>query len=698
MSELSQAMDILQDSVLNKSKSEARRLILDLSDHEDMPVIDLARAKAWISKAKVAHSATMKLLPGRCAARMQNGKEGLEGEVQYPKFVSPVPVLFSQPITILTYASGILVLERSLKRVLGCLRFLSPARPLNGLALCAKLQTIGSIHVRASLSQGAFPAHLLQSSDVFIGKKDGDIDPRMPGRIHELRYRQFWSRDLKASSMHLSLLKEGYKLPLIGLPKPSRVPNNKSAIIRDNFQFVCDSIANHLKVGAIREVVDPPYLIMPLQVVSPVGRKKRLITDPSRQLNPFLAKKSVQLDHLPSIFGSIKQDHWFGVMDLSSGYYHIKVNESHQKYLGFSWKGTDSIIRFYVWQITFLGLSPLVREFTKLQKRIIAYLRLKGIPCFIYIDDLIVFGQSHDECAFHMSQARHAWANAGWIEKISKAKGPTQRGVFLGLELDTSQLKVFVPQQKKDLISAMCFNLTLRSSWPVRVLAQVYGTCLANLLATGPQLLLLTRNGLKAIASAVSWFGAPGLTLGSSWWTISAEPLIGMILESTKCLFNICKSYALELSISTCLLPILTFEHRTLPSDLALFRDAFSHPWSDLGFCFAHPPISEISSTIYKIINDRASGVLILPFWRTMSSWLIVCADEIHFNNVFTRGTAFHPYYRKGINVISPTFSRFTPFATLALEFDGNTSALLRSRLHQDACSIGGCDSCTSFF
>lgn len=657
------------------------------------------------------------------------------------------------------------------------------------------------------------------------------------------------------SRWHLLILEEGYKLQFTELPPPSVRPNNRSARLEEHFEFVCTALKDHLKVGAVKEVEEEPFLVMPLQVVAPVGRKKRLITDPSIQLNPYLKQYQVKLDNLSVVASSIERNSWFGVMDLSSGYYHLRIHEPHQKYLGFAWTGTDHVRRYYVWTIAFLGLSPLVQVFTKFQKPIIAFLRSQGIQCFIYIDDMIIFGKSKEECQTNMEIAREAWRQAGWIENEAKAKAPTQFGEYLGLVLNTISLTIHIPQNKKDSLVALCYKVAKHKRMHIRELAGVYGKILASLLATGPQLLLLTRTGLKTIASGSSWevilniehlqpelhylaenlhsldgfpienehnkvatsciqtasdasgqavalvkitcnqkvnhlhhegkcgfmleqetFNLEEKTLSSTWremrglslliktqgcdlrrktvvhWTDSknverimlkgssitelqnlalsvyqgaksnyidlrviwrprSDPRLKLADDFSRAVdiedygidddsfaylqFLACKKFDFDVFASDANNRVSSFSS-VLASNRALFRDAFTHSWSGLGFAYLHPPVNLIGPSIRKIVADRAKGILILPFWRTMADWLLVCADGTHFNNVFIRGTAIRPCYRKGEQVISPTFEGYTKFATFALEFRGDVKDPLTSRVAKSACSKGGCKKCFS--
>ncbi|TRY74673.1 hypothetical protein TCAL_11252, partial [Tigriopus californicus] len=658
----------------------------------------------------------------------------------------------------------------------------------------------------------------LSAEALLLLDKEESIDPRVPGRIHLYQFRKFWCEDLQASDMHLAILEEGYKLPFTNTPPRSMRPNNFSARRLENFEFI---------LGAIREVCEIPYLFMPLQVVEQIGRKKRLITDPSLQLNPYLRKKPVKLDNLQSIASSIGRSSWFAVLDLSSGYYHICIHEPHQKFLGFAWTGQDQVKRYYVWSIAFLGLSPLVELFTKIQKPVISYLRLQGIQCYIYIDDMIIFGclKSSLSIEYGTSQARLEQSRLG------------------GKSAESSRTN-----------STLCSNVAIQRSAHIRELARVYGKILANLIATGPQIILLVRQGLKAIASASSWESiiaikplwgelqhlakhfnhldgypmtqdydkiATSLCQTASDASGQAVSVVKIIcnqgithkLHSGRCGFQLAtqffnsqeqanssswrelkgldlllKTQGTELSQKTVVhwtdsrnverimskgssvdeLPRFGFEHfqdlalsiynyakelridlnviwrprsdprlkladdfsraidsedygidntsfqhlqklagrsfdfdlfatdhnfRTanfasiLASNKALFRDAFTHSWENLGFCYAHPPVKLVGAVIKKIIKDSAQGILVIPFWKTMKDWLSVCQDGVHLNNVFIRGTAIQPQYRKGQQVISNTFQNYPNFSTLALEFNGDAQHPLESRVCQAACS-----------
>ena len=76
-------------------------------------------------------------------------------------------------------------------------------------------------------------------------------------------------------------------------------------------------------------------------------------------------------------------------------------------------------------------------KFTKTNIPQKIYLNLNGILNFCFIDDLIVLGQTKKKCLQNLIFAKEAWEKRGWVINEEIIGYPTQRGVFLGLELDT---------------------------------------------------------------------------------------------------------------------------------------------------------------------------------------------------------------------------------------------------------------------
>ena len=56
--------------------------------------------------------------------------------------------------------------------------------------------------------------------------------------------------------------------------------------------------------------------------------------------------------------------------------------------------------------------------------------------------------------------------------------------------------------------------------------------------------------------------------------------------------------------------------------------DSLMHPWGELGCIYAFPPFVIVHRVLQKFIEDKAEGILIVPYWTT-KPWFTVFANLI---------------------------------------------------------------------
>ena len=130
----------------------------------------------------------------------------------------------------------------------------------------------------------------LENDSHYVGRRLV-TDIRVPGNIHKLEYRDFWINFLKPSEFVTEVIENGYSLPFATLPPPSFEGNNASAV--SDMEFVRSEVLRLEKLGCIERVAERPYIVLPLSSV--FSKKKRLVIDASRALNPYLQHKRVRL-------------------------------------------------------------------------------------------------------------------------------------------------------------------------------------------------------------------------------------------------------------------------------------------------------------------------------------------------------------------------------------------------------------------
>ena len=115
---------------------------------------------------------------------------------------------------------------------------------------------------------------------IYIGK--------IPGRINEQRFVDYWLVELNPSREFKRLLLHGYAPHLTEWPPASDLRNNKSASDPDVQEFLDAEIVEWERIGAIKRLNYKPHCVVPLSVIKREGKDPRAVVDLSRQANIFI--------------------------------------------------------------------------------------------------------------------------------------------------------------------------------------------------------------------------------------------------------------------------------------------------------------------------------------------------------------------------------------------------------------------------
>ena len=86
-----------------------------------------------------------------------------------------------------------------------------------------------------------------------------------------------------------------------------------------DIDFVRAEVLRLEKLGCIERVSTKPRCILPLSSV--FSKKKRVVVDASRHLNPYLRHRKVRLNDLRDIPNLVRPDDFLMSEDLDSGYW-----------------------------------------------------------------------------------------------------------------------------------------------------------------------------------------------------------------------------------------------------------------------------------------------------------------------------------------------------------------------------------------
>ena len=137
------------------------------------------------------------------------------------------------------------------------------------------------------------------------------------------------------------------------VPARNKVKNQKSAL--EEASFVSEQIIELLSSGCVIEVNQSE-----VQVISPLGvvknsSKKPLILD-LRYVNKYFRISKFKYEDIQTMHDIFSLGDWFFKLDYRSGYHHVDIFLSHQKFLGFNWTSQGQK-KWFVFSVLPFGLA-----------------------------------------------------------------------------------------------------------------------------------------------------------------------------------------------------------------------------------------------------------------------------------------------------------------------------------------------------
>ena len=312
---------------------------------------------------------------------------------------------------------------------------------------------------------------------------------------------EFW-RNIGANDYVLNLIEFGYKLPMSTVPPKSRLKNNKSALA--HVDFVTKAINDLVLSGAVKEVSQVPHVVNPLTVAKNKGNKLRLVLD-LRFVNPY-----VELDHIKFDDWSVASDYlvhngYMFSFDLKSGYHHIDIHPSFQRYLGFSWQ-VDNHVHYYTFTVLPFGLRTAGHVFTKTLRCLVKHWRSQSVRAVVYLDDGLFIESTYALAKMHSDLVRKDLFDSGLVENIEKSIWePVQILIWLGIQVDLTEGTLSIPEKRVSSVLDMLRALLNRPRTTARILAGLAGKISSTRMVLGSATRLMLRDVHRVIMERSTW-------------------------------------------------------------------------------------------------------------------------------------------------------------------------------------------------
>lgn len=182
-----------------------------------------------------------------------------------------------------------------------------------------------------------------------------------------------------------------FKLPLqdenkIVHRKQYRLPE----VYRNEIQTQIDKL---LKDDIIEPSISPynnPILLVPKKGVDDDGSKKYRLCVDFRELNKIAKPFSFPLPRIEDILDRLGKSNYFTTLDLSQGFHQVLIDKSDREKTAFT-----SSFGHYQYKRCPFGLKTIPGFFQSLLNGILT--GLQGVKCFVYLDDVVVFGRNLEE-------------------------------------------------------------------------------------------------------------------------------------------------------------------------------------------------------------------------------------------------------------------------------------------------------------
>lgn len=213
--------------------------------------------------------------------------------------------------------------------------------------------------------------------------------------------------------------------------------------------------AVHLSEQEFAEVVNP------LHVVSKGDGDIRPIIDPTASgVNGCMEHLPCPLPTLDTILHNLPPNGFLGKRDLASGFHHVKLRPSARRFVAFRHPTTNALQRFVVLPFGASQSPPIFVELTSAACSIFQSecdLRGLHVRIFVYVDDFMVLGDTHEDVAGAFAVLDEVGGALGLQWKIAKDRGrdtPLQHLDFLGMRFDTVAMEMRIAPEKRDRYAA----------------------------------------------------------------------------------------------------------------------------------------------------------------------------------------------------------------------------------------------------
>lgn len=231
--------------------------------------------------------------------------------------------------------------------------------------------------------------------------------------------------------------------------------NYKSATNPSTKAKVEQTIREEIMQGNYVTTTIKPTIVSALGAIpKPQSTEIRLIHDcsrpPGQAVNDYISTRSFKFQTLDDAIKLLKPNYYMAKIDLKHAYRSVPIHPANYQATGCKWRfaGDNFDTYFYDTRLPFGAKSSpgIFHRITQAVRRMMAKRGYHDIV--VYLDDFLVIGATRAECERAYNILLALLQDLGFTISQHKLVPPTQRLVFLGVQLDTVSCTMALPREK----------------------------------------------------------------------------------------------------------------------------------------------------------------------------------------------------------------------------------------------------------
>ena len=259
------------------------------------------------------------------------------------------------------------------------------------------------------------------------------------------------------------------------------VDNYNSATARTNRSKVEAQIQYEIQNFRYVPVRYKPQIISALGAVPKSSDSVRLIHDCSRpcghSLNDFNVHDPFQYQSLQDAVDHIKPGYYLAKLDLESAYRSVRIHPSNYAATGLKWTFSGDKEPTYLidTRLPFgARASPgIFHQLGQAVRRMLARKRIYNV--IVYLDDFLIIAETKELCNYYLRETIHLLRYLGFSINYNKVIGASQVMTFLGIELNTVNMTLSLPEDKLKTLKLSLMDLVSRKKVSKKALQSLAG-------------------------------------------------------------------------------------------------------------------------------------------------------------------------------------------------------------------------------